>query len=166
MSPRIEVDPARPPVPIPRRTLNEIYAHAVESFPEECCGLVIGDESERFRDVTRCRNEMTRCHRQDPIRFPRDGRQGFYMNPLDSHKAQQEAEASGHSISAVYHSHVGVGAYFSETDLECVDDSLFPFPEADHIVVAVLEGRVREVGLFRRERSSGTFSGRSVDAVE
>ena len=35
---RIDVDEALPSVEIPRSTLNDLYAHAIETLPEECCG--------------------------------------------------------------------------------------------------------------------------------
>jgi len=138
-------------VVIPRRILNELYAHALETLPEECCGLIIGDGADRFRELARCRNEMTRCHKEDPETFPRDGRDAFFMSPPDYMRVQDHAEANGWGVTVVYHSHVGVGAYLSELDRENADSALFPFPDADHIVVAVLDRKVDSVAFFRRE---------------
>lgn len=157
---RIEVNPALPPIAIPGRLLNEICAHALETLPEECCGLLSGDGGLRFRQVFRCRNEMTALHRRDPALYPRDGQQAFYMNETDYLKAQKQAEERGETVTAVYHSHVGSGAYFSEVDQEFAASPLFPFPEADHIVVAVFERRVESLGVFQREPGGGAFQGR------
>jgi proteasome lid subunit RPN8/RPN11 len=140
---------------------NELRAHARETWPEECCGLVTGPAPGRYQALHRCRNEMTRLHRQDPDSHPRDGRHAFYMNELDYLRVRDEARARGEEVTAVYHSHVGAGVYFSELDQTCAGQELFPFPEADHIVIAVVEGQVRDLGLFRR-RADGAFEGRAV----
>ena len=36
------------------------------------------------------------------------------MNELDYMQAQEHAEGKGDAVTAVYHSHVGAGVYFSE----------------------------------------------------
>lgn len=158
MERRVDVDADLPPVPIPPDVMHELFRHAVESLPEECCGLVVGDTARRYRRAVRCRNDMTARHRRDPARYPRDGRAAFYMNEHDYQKASEEARAAGQSVTAVYHSHVGAGAYLSPMDLEHAEHALFPFPEADQIVLPVYDAKVRDVGVFRRD-AQGRFSG-------
>ena len=109
----VEVDESRASVELPRRILNELYAHALETLPEECCGLIVGDDQDRYQNLVRCRNEMTLRHEEDSVAYPRDGCEAFYMSPLDYMRARDEAEANGARVTAVYHSHVGVGAYLS-----------------------------------------------------
>ena len=161
---RIDLEPGRPPLTISRRSLNELCAHARETQPEECCGLITGDEHDRFRSVYRCRNEMTRNHQQDPVTYPRDGRKAFYMNETDYMKASRDAESRGERVTAVYHSHVGAGAYFSEMDQEFAEHRLFPFPNVAHIVIAVFEGQVTQLGVFERNGAQQGFLGRSLEA--
>jgi proteasome lid subunit RPN8/RPN11 len=123
--------------------------HALETGPEECCGLIVGDEREPFRSVHRCHNEMTAKHNKDPQEFPRDNHSAFYMSDADIAVVQREAQRSGMKVTAVYHSHVGAGAYLSEMDLEFAEQERSRFPGADWIVLAVFERRVGEVALFR-----------------
>lgn len=159
---RIDVDEALPSMSIPRRILNDLYAHAIETLPEECCGLIVGTDAERFQHLVRCRNEMTLRHREDPVRYPRDGSEAFYMNSLDYMMAQEEAETRGALVTAVYHSHVGVGAYLSAMDVEYAASETFPFPDADHIVVAVYDGKVDSVAFFRPDGERRSFIGCTV----
>jgi proteasome lid subunit RPN8/RPN11 len=161
---RVEVEEL-PPVAIPGRILNELCAHALETFPEECCGLVVGDARERFRRSIRCRNDMTRLHAEDSDAHPRDGKAAFWMNAQDQLGAEEQARLAGERVTAVYHSHVGAGVYLSELDLQYAEDSLFPYPEADHIVIGVHERRVTGVGLFQREARRAPFRGRPVAAT-
>jgi len=163
---RIDVDETLPSVKIPRRILNDLYAHAIQTLPEECCGLIVGTDEDRFEHLVRCRNEMTLRHRQDPVEFPRNGKEAFYMNPLDYMIACEEAEARGAQVTAVYHSHVGVGAYFSGMDLAYAESANFPFPDADHIVVAIFERKVDSVGFFCKGGEGQPFRGRTIISSE
>ena len=142
--------------------LNEIFAHAREADPEECCGLILGTDAVPYLRVLRCRNDMTRWHERDPETYPRDGTQGFYMNEQDYLRAEEEATGHGERITCVYHSHVECGAYFSEMDQDFALQELFPFPDAEHLVVAVMGGKVVEQALFRRESGAERFAGRPV----
>jgi proteasome lid subunit RPN8/RPN11 len=157
---RFETDEPASPVGIPARILNELRAHALEAEPEECCGLVLSQGQLRYGRAVRCENEMTRRHDEDPEEFPRDSRSAYYMSARDVLQVTREAERSGEHVSAVYHSHVGAGAYLSPADLSYARHALFPFPRADQIVLSVFERRVREIKLF--VRSGDGFSERFV----
>ena len=165
MGRRVDVDASLPPIALPGRILNELCAHALETLPEECCGLILGRAEARYGRLVRCRNEMTRRHLADPLIHPRDGREAFWMNESDYLHAQALAEAEGEQVTAVYHSHVDVGAYLSELDLEYAEHALFPFPTADQVVIAVHERRVVALGLYQRERAGKPFTGRNVVSV-
>lgn len=137
---------------IPPPILHEMMSHALETRPEECCGLIVGGGPERFRRLYRCHNEMTQRHNDEPEIFPRDNHSAFYMSPRDVYAVQREAERAGLHVTAVYHSHVGARAYLSEMDLSYAGSAWFPFPEADWIVLAVFERSVSEVAVFRPGR--------------
>jgi proteasome lid subunit RPN8/RPN11 len=161
---RIEVDSNLSPKMVSGRVLNELCSHARETQPEECCGLVTGNDEEPYRSVYRCRNDMTLCHRKDPVQYPRDGEKAFYMNEVDYLTALKEAEKVGESVRAIYHSHVGAGTYFSEMDQEFAEHELFPFPDVAHIVIAVWEGPVTKLGIFESEVGKAGFVGRRLEA--
>ncbi len=110
----------------------------------------------------RCRNEMTRLHREDPVAYPRNGTQAFHMNEIDYLRIQQQARGEGLAVVGVYHSHVGVGAYFSELDQAHATQPLFPFPDADHVVISIVDQRVRDLAVFRRLPGTLEFEGRAL----
>jgi proteasome lid subunit RPN8/RPN11 len=168
MRERIPVDTDASPMILPGRFLNELCTHALETRPEECCGLVTGVEGDRFRCVYRCRNTMTRQHQSDPVAYPRDGRQAYYMSEVDTLRALEEAESQGEAVTAVYHSHVSVGVYLSEMDQDFADHELFPFPLAAQVVLAVgadAVDRVIAAAIFERD-SLGRFRGRPLEAAK
>ncbi len=160
MSGRIEVSRSVSPVTMSARLYNELGEHARETHPEECCGLLTGSAPGRYERVHRCRNEMTKLHQQDPISFPRDGRMAFHMSEADYLRVQKEADVRGQPVTAVYHSHADAGAYFSELDQGFASQRAFPFPEAHHIVISVVDGLLKETAVFRRVESPLGFEGR------
>jgi proteasome lid subunit RPN8/RPN11 len=161
----VDVDEARPALRVPRRIYNELCSHALETLPEECCGLIVGAGGDRFGRLVRCRNAMTRLHHEDPEAWPHDNHSGFYMNPEDYRPWLEDgSEADGHVV-AVYHSHVGAGCYLSEEDLAYAENPLFPFADADQIVVAVFDAQVKGVGIFRRQGIGRPFVGCVLEAA-
>jgi proteasome lid subunit RPN8/RPN11 len=164
MRERVGVDEKLPPVAIPALILNELYRHALDTQPEECCGLIVGDEIDRFQRLEACRNEMTQRHQADPVAYPRDGCEAFYMTETDYMRAEARAESSGLKVTAVYHSHVGSAVYLSAMDLAYAESGLFPFPGADQIVVSLFDGKIAGVGLFRRPSVENAFCGHRVEA--
>jgi len=161
---RVEIDHTQAPVRMPARILHELCQHALETLPEECCGLLVGNSLERYRRVVRCRNEMTALHQLNPGVHARDGRAAFWMNEHDYLKALAEAQEAGETVTAVYHSHVGAGAYLSELDLLYAENPFFPFPQADQIVLPVYDRTVRDVAVFQRTGSH--FTGHPVERSE
>ena len=85
------------------------------------------------------------------------------MSPTDIEKVSQEADERGERITAVYHSHIGAGAYLSEMDLAYAEHAFFPFPDADQIVVTVIERTARDIAVFRR--SERGFEGHRIERV-
>jgi proteasome lid subunit RPN8/RPN11 len=160
----IEVDQKLPPIPMPAEILHELCQHALETSPEECCGLIVGNSLERYLRVVRCRNDMTAKHKEDPKAYPRSGHAAYHMNESDYLEARKEADTAGEIVAAVYHSHVGQGApYLSDLDVAYAQHLLYPFPEADQIVVPVFERKAGTVAVFRRVDSR--FVGHPVEQV-
>jgi len=166
---RIELNRNLEPVPFPATVMGELCRHALDTAPEECCGLVIGTEDNRFERMVRITNVMTKMHLSDALAFPRDARHAYYMAELEYLDAQKEAEARGQTVTAVYHSHVGAGAYLSEEDLGYAEHPLFPFPGAAQIVISVLSDRVEEAAIFEMDHAAGGFpseGGRPLEVVD
>lgn len=148
MSDRVELDRERERRSAPSDLLNELCRHALDVAPEECCGLLVSKEGLAAARVVRISNVMTKMHAADPDAFPRDARHAYYMSEPEYLSAYQEAETRGEKVVGVYHSHFGQGCYLSEDDLAFASHPLFPFPDADQLVISVLDGQVQEVGLF------------------
>ena len=128
---------------IPRAVLEAIYAHARETYPEECCGFVMGAGARRVE------NRQNELHARDPDRFPRDARTAYNMGPKDI-RALEDSLKTAQPVRIIYHSHCNVGAYFSAEDKRAATWDGDPlFPGVDYLVVDVQQDGVRGAKLFR-----------------
>jgi adenylyltransferase/sulfurtransferase len=103
---------------IPSELLRFCFARAAEGYPEEVCGVLAGPESDP-RDVTAAhpvRNILNRLHGEDPQRYPRQATHGYVLDPKEHMLLERKLSQDGQAIRVIYHSHVDVGAYFSEED--------------------------------------------------
>jgi proteasome lid subunit RPN8/RPN11 len=166
VSRRVELDEDMPAISVSAEVVHELCRHALEAHPDECCGLVTGTRDEPYRSIHRCTNVMTKMHLNDPEAFPRDASQAYYMNEIEYMKLEEEAERSGEFVSAIYHSHVGAGAYLSEDDLKFAEHVLFPFPDAAQIVLGVSEEGVQAKAIFLSNPETGTFRGHPIEVVK
>ncbi len=119
-----------------------------EADPErETCGFVVRRGAEL--EVVPVPNVADRYHAQDPDRFPRTSRSSYLMDPKTQLRLHREIEAWGGEIVAVWHSHVEVGAYFSEKDrTDAVVDGVQTVPGAEYLVLGIRGGRVAEAKRF------------------
>jgi proteasome lid subunit RPN8/RPN11 len=86
-----------------RPALEAVIAHARESAPDECCGLLIGSR-ERVESAHRAVNL-----RASPTRF--------LIDPRDHFAALRAVRRRGQAVVGVYHSHPASAAKPSPTDL-------------------------------------------------
>ena len=133
------------------RQLKEIFAHAEEGYPEEVCGIVIGKRGDpRTSTVCRCINLANQYHREDPIRYPRDARTAYIMDPKDLLRIQHEADSKRLEFTIIYHSHTDHEAYFSATDRELALFEGEPlWPHAGYMVVSVSNMSVKNFKVFK-----------------
>jgi proteasome lid subunit RPN8/RPN11 len=140
---------------LPRSLYEEIAAHAVETFPHECCGLIV----ERGADVrvVRVTNIQNQRHAEDPERFPRTAEIAYTMGP-EATPELIDHERGRAVIRAFYHSHPQHAAYFSAEDKKQATVWDEPsFPDATQIVVSVLDREVKDVKAFRWNEGQRDF---------
>jgi proteasome lid subunit RPN8/RPN11 len=135
---------------LPAAVLHELHAHALECYPNECCGFVSGPAAEpkQLTQAAREPNEADKFHALDPQTFPRTARTYFKINELRAARAFEQGQKSRQPIKVIYHSHCDAGAYFSAEDAATfASGNLLMWPCA-FIVVSVLDGRVADTKLW------------------
>ena len=138
--------------------LADMKAHACESYPDECCGVLI-ECPQRGQIVVRCRNVQDEMHAKDPKRYPRTARTAYTPHAGEFKRAVDLWEAPGNKLVAFYHSHPDHDAYFSDEDVRQATPFGEPsYPDALQIVVSVYDRKVKEVKVFRWSEHSAMFA--------
>src|SRR5829696_5480755 len=88
---------------ISKSIYEEVLEHARAEAPNECCGL-IGGENGEAKTVYRARNAEA-----SPLRYN--------LDPQDQFRIMSEIEERGEELAAIYHSHTASPAYPSQTDI-------------------------------------------------
>lgn len=87
-----------------------MVAHARATYPNECCGAMLGsvDGDAKLVKVA------------IPLENAYNGAQNarYELRPEDLLRAEKEARAQGMDLVGIFHSHPDCDAYFSETDLK------------------------------------------------
>ncbi len=147
---------------IPTEILTEIYAHAKETYPEECCGFLIGpDKAPSIDEARQCENQQNRYHDLDPEHFPRTARQAYYLGGKDL-LFLAESLNSPRPVKVIYHSHPDVGAYFSEEDTRAAlghtpDDTAQPQYPVGYIVIDAQASHIAGAKLFHWSPAQRSF---------
>ncbi|MEE8558742.1 MAG: M67 family metallopeptidase [Myxococcota bacterium] len=158
----VEADLDLEPLLVPRDRLLEVYEHARECYPEECCGILTGAFEGSFERGVRCTNLQNRRHATGESAL--DARQAFWIDEMELLQALREAEAREQRVVAVYHSHTDAGAYLSQADVSAAldADGLPLWPGVGHLVVSVQGGTVRSCAYFSWDEVRRSFIGRAV----
>jgi adenylyltransferase/sulfurtransferase len=96
------------PLRLERQALDEVLAHARETRPDECCGVIVARGGRD--EVWRMRNVQDELHARDPLTYPRTARTAYALGREDIERLDAAAP------KVIYHSHTKNGAYFSGED--------------------------------------------------
>lgn len=106
---------------------QQIIIHAIQTYPNECCGFLLGTESDESREVTKILK----------VKNARKGdkRRRFEITAQDYLRAENEAITQNLTLLGVYHSHPDHPSVPSEHDRRVAQ------PYFSYIIVSVLKGR-------------------------
>lgn len=129
---------------VPPDALAEMSAHAYRCFPEEMCGLIVGDR------------ETGRVERFVPVTNTAHSAKLYTIDPKEHLLAERAAEAEGLEVIGVVHSHTHTEAYPSPTDVRQAPD-----PQWHYSIISlkydpprlrnfrIVEGAISETALIR-----------------
>ena len=121
---------------IAKRDVELIVQHGEQTYPHECCGVLLGEQSadgnKLVQRVVRCTNTHA-----DP------SRDYFSIAPLELMRIEREADDQGHSILGFYHSHPDWPARWSDSDLEEAH-----WTGCSYVITSVLNGKATETRSF------------------
>jgi proteasome lid subunit RPN8/RPN11 len=129
--------------------LDEIFSHAREMAPAECCGLISGTDDGCARTIYRLRN------------VARDEHVSYEAAPEDLFAAQRQMRERGEQLLAIYHSHPrSAEPAPSETDVR-----LAYYPSAVYLIIGLggIEPVMRAFRISEREQRWEEVEYRIVD---
>ncbi|MBI5913746.1 MAG: M67 family metallopeptidase [Bacteroidetes bacterium] len=130
--------------------VETINRHAVEAFPDECCGFLYGHETEG-RSVTLA----------VPVTNSKEGdqRRRFEISPLDYLRAEQFALENDTQLLGVYHSHPNHPAIASAHDL------VVAMPYFSYVIVSVIDGEIADLKSWKLRDEVREFQEEEVFAL-
>ncbi|MBF0537368.1 MAG: M67 family metallopeptidase [Nitrospirae bacterium] len=146
-----------------KETLQFIYTHAMQAYPDECCGIITGKADQQ--NAHACQNIQDILHQQDPMRYPRTARIAYTIDPKEADRVISQALQDNQDVLVFYHSHPDHDAYFSEEDVEAQTVFGEPqWPQTLQVVVSVRLGLVSGLKCYMwdsvaqdfKEKDSGT----------
>jgi proteasome lid subunit RPN8/RPN11 len=136
--------------------IDKMYDHALIEYPDECCGIITGNDDTQI--VHQCENIQNRLHAEDPLRFPRDARTAYFIDRTEFDRVISSSLVKGENVLALYHSHAEHEAYFSEEDAAAQTVFGEPeFPDALHVVISVMGGKIHDLKCFKWDRGNEIF---------
>lgn len=142
---------------IPNDVLQEIYGHAREEFPNECCGWLTGPrDSEKAARVRRATNAYAPA--THPTASDRTAETAYVIDGDDLLELNRTLDGEEPPL-VIYHSHPNGRAYFSETDRRVATDPWGDGPAypVKQLVVGIDANRVVEARLFEWDDSVKRF---------
>jgi proteasome lid subunit RPN8/RPN11 len=120
---------------LPKAVYDTIRAHGEETYPHECCGVLLGHSSPegwQVQSAVRAGNTRTdSAHNR------------YHIAPIELVRIQRQAAADGLDIAGFYHSHPDHPAQWSPTD----------FAEAhwlgcSYVITEVAQGKAQVTNSF------------------
>ena len=124
-------------------TLAAIREHGREAYPDECCGALLGVETDGIARVARV-ERIENARREER-------RRRYRIEPLDYARVERLADAGGLSVLGFYHSHPDHPAVPSEYDRE------HALPFFHYVVMAVGAESSGEAASYVLSEDRGVF---------
>lgn len=155
---------------VARAVIERVDEEARAAFgrDEESCGLLLGPETDPLfvDEIVPMENRANKLHRLDPETYPRTGRMYFDIDPLKFERAVRAGESNGRPVKVLYHSHLDVGAYFSDTDAAAATmGGDAPTYDLAYLVTSVRGGAVDDRKLFVWDEATRKFAESSLEIV-
>ncbi|HUF48186.1 MAG TPA: pyridoxal-phosphate dependent enzyme [Vicinamibacterales bacterium] len=131
-------------IQVPAALADRIRAHGEASYPDECCGALLG------------RPGLVEAIEPLDNGAPEARRRRFLVTPGDYLRAERAAAAAGHDLVGFYHSHPDHPAAPSLFDRD------HAWPNWSYVIVSVREGRAADMRSWRLRSDRTGFTGETI----
>lgn len=116
--------------------------HARSAYPEECCGFLLGTDS----NGRRIRRALSAQNTSQDSR-----RKRYHIDPMELVRADEEARRSNLDLLGIYHSHPDAPAQPSKVDLENA------WSGYTYLVVSVQNGEPKDFAVWLLSEDGAAF---------
>jgi proteasome lid subunit RPN8/RPN11 len=144
--------------------LQSIFVHAERTYPEECCGLLLGQvesqasanhsENHKLVEVWETENAWSaeteaemRVIAPETATHPLSKTRRYWIDPREMLEAQRYARSKKLDIIGIYHSHTDHAAVPSECDRLCA------WSHYSYLIVSVQQGSAQDVLSWRLDEN-------------
>lgn len=131
--------------------MEQIHAHGVRDYPNECCGALLGREEARDRTV---RGLLPLANQRSDSPQNR-----FSITSEEVRRAEKEARAKGWELIGWYHSHPDSPARPSDFDRE------HAWPWYSYIILQVEKGEPREMRSWRLDQDRTRYEEETIEFI-
>ena len=119
-------------VMLPAAAVAAIQAHGASTYPDECCGALLGPRQGTIGEAFALPNE-----------HQGERRRRFLVGPDDYRAAERRATETGDELLGFYHSHPDHPAVPSQFDLD------HAWPNMSYVIVSIRQGAAAEMRSWR-----------------
>ena len=130
--------------------VRQIEAHGVQTFPYECCGALLGRDTDGAREVLEL--FALSNHRND------SPRNRFEITPEDVLLAERTAREKKLDLVGWYHSHPNAPARPSEFDRD------HAWPWYSYIIVSIRDGSPKEMTSWRLHDDRSAYDSEAIES--
>ena len=119
-----------------------IYDHATQIYPEECCGILLGEIAETVKTVVEfipTINIWNNLHSSNPEELNKTKQSRYTIDPHDIFTAQKRGRDLGLEIIGFFHSHPNSPAIPSTCDRDRAWE-IYSYP-----IVSIINGKVSDL---------------------
>ncbi|MFL2665623.1 MAG: Mov34/MPN/PAD-1 family protein [Dehalococcoidia bacterium] len=144
-------------ITVSSETINEIYIHARNEFPSECCGWILGEKNSNLASIVRqAKNQYSPTNH--PSKPDRSSETAYVISGKDLIELNESFEKNI-VPKIIYHSHPNGKAYFSETD---INNAMSPWGSepsypVQQIVIGINEKEIVQAKQFAWDYTSKKF---------
>ena len=139
--------------------VEKIRQHGAESYPNECCGALLGRDADAEMVPARAAREVLETFRLVNRRED-SPRNRFFVTAEDAQDADKAAQAQGLDLIGWYHSHPDHPARPSEYDRE------HAWPWYSYIIVSVHAGVPQDMTSWRLKDDRSGYLEEKIEALK
>ena len=131
-------------IQLSKKHLSYIQSHAESTYPEECCGVILGHISDRDKTVVEIIPTENAWNPETAADFPNDDityskKRRYTIAPKEMLRLQKLARECDRNIIGIFHSHPDYPAIPSEFDRKSA------WQEYSYIIISVQKGRSADI---------------------